>query len=521
VTRSLHAVLLYNTPLLRSEDPNSASEAGVLESVAALRAAFRASGHQVSDVAVNISLAAVVEELEEIRPDVVVNLCESFAGNSIGESHIAAVLELLGVAYTGCSPECLAVSQDKPRAKRLLLGAGLPTPEFVEVARSEIPPEQLKKWLNGSPLIVKPATEDASLGIGSESVVTEWRALLRQITRVHNLHGNALVERFIPGREFNVGIIEIPELQLLPIGEIDFHQKALPHLCIVTYDAKWVRNSQDDLSTPVCCPANIGPALARKLEEIAVKAYRLVGCRDYARIDFRVDDQGQIYVLEVNANPDIGPEAGLARMLHGAGIPYYQFGTRLLNTAVTRRKILNSTRKLVAKVSTAPNSSQAKIRSEAHIRDFRSEDRQTLVEIVYASGVFRADEIRVADEVLGTALHEGATGDYHVLVAESHGHTIGWSCHGRVPLTDATFDLYWIAVAPNFQKQGIGKQLIARVESRIQAAGGRWLLAETSSTAAYQSTRLFYRSCGFHTLSEIDDFYRLGDGKITFGKRIA
>jgi ribosomal protein S18 acetylase RimI-like enzyme len=107
-----------------------------------------------------------------------------------------------------------------------------------------------------------------------------------------------------------------------------------------------------------------------------------------------------------------------------------------------------------------------------------------------------------------------------VLVAELEGDAVGWSCHGRVPLTDATFDLYWIAVAPRVQGQGIGRTLLNEVEQTVQSKHGRWLLAETSSTTAYKPTRDFYQRCGYRMLNEIADFYRTGDGKITFGKRL-
>jgi D-alanine-D-alanine ligase len=517
-------VLVYNAPALRPEHPDFASEAGVLDSVAALGNEMRSIGHRITELAAGSPVSALVGELEELRPDVVVNLCEGFAGCSAGEPHVAALLELLHVPYTGSPPECLALARDKPRTKRLLAGAGVMTPEFVELPRGQpLPEPMLRQWQKEGPLMVKPAYEDASLGIGPESVTVDWEALERQVAMVHERYGVVLIERFIAGREFNVGIVELPDLRVLPISEIEFRTGADLPWPIVTYAAKWSPDSKEDLSTPVCCPAAVQPILARRMETAAIAAYRLTGCRDYARIDLRVDNQGQVYVLEVNANPDIGPNVGLARMLQVAGIGYGEFGQRLLNVVRSRGTAARRTGKSEKTVTDGylPGNSQASERLlDLNIRRFQPEDRIALVDIVRSCGVFRPEEIKIADEVLGDALRDGPAGDYHVLVAEAMGRSVGWSCHGRVPLTDATFDLYWIAVAPDVQGRGAGRQLLAEVECAVRAASGRWLLAETSTMADYHATRLFYERCGFRAVDQIDDFYRVGDGKITFGKRL-
>lgn len=168
----------------------------------------------------------------------------------------------------------------------------------------------------------------------------------------------------------------------------------------------------------------------------------------------------------------------------------------------------------------SPRSQENEPSTEVIIRGMLPQDRPVLVEMTRACGVFRPDEIEVADEVLGNALKSGAGGDYYVYVAEFKGRTVGWSCQGRVPMTDATFDLYWIVVAPDIQGWGIGRRLLAEVERSVVAMEGRWLLAETSSTASYDATRRFYGHCGYQVLSRIEDFYRPGDGKVTFGKRL-
>ena len=168
----------------------------------------------------------------------------------------------------------------------------------------------------------------------------------------------------------------------------------------------------------------------------------------------------------------------------------------------------------------SPRSQKNKQLTDVIVRGMLLQDRSVLVEMTRSCGVFRPDEVEVADEVLGDALKDGSAADYCVFVAEYKGRTVGWSCHGQVPMTEATFDLYWIVVAPDIHGRGIGRRLLGEVERDIVAKGSRWLLAETSSTAAYDMTRRFYRHCGYRELSRIEDFYRSGDGKVTFGKRL-
>jgi len=145
-----------------------------------------------------------------------------------------------------------------------------------------------------------------------------------------------LVEEFIPGRELNVALIEASNLPTLPISEVLFTDKDCARWPIVTYDAKWKTGSRDFEATPPRCPADVSPRLARRLTGLARRAFRLLGCRDYARVDFRVRPSGKPYILEVNPNPDFSPDAGLARGLKSAGITHVQFTIDLVRAALAR-----------------------------------------------------------------------------------------------------------------------------------------------------------------------------------------
>ncbi len=187
------------------------------------------------------------------------------------------------------------------------------------------------------PVIVKPAHEDASLGIGPQSVVSDRAALEEQIALVQSVYGPVLVERFIAGREFNAAVLATPEPRLLPLAEIEFAAELTERERLVTYAAKWNCGSVADLATAPRCPARVEPVLAERIAAIALSAFEVTGCRDYARVDMRVADDGGIYILEINGNPDIGPSAGFARALRAAGIEYAEFVERLVRTAAERQ----------------------------------------------------------------------------------------------------------------------------------------------------------------------------------------
>jgi D-alanine-D-alanine ligase len=145
-----------------------------------------------------------------------------------------------------------------------------------------------------------------------------------------------LIEQFIRGRELNVGLIEAPELQMLPISEILFTDPDPGFWPIVTYDAKWKPGTRDYESTPPRYPAEVRPRLRARIEKLSMQAFRLLGCRDYARVDFRVGPTGRPYILEVNPNPDFSPLAGLSGGLQSAGLTHARFTADLVQMALAR-----------------------------------------------------------------------------------------------------------------------------------------------------------------------------------------
>ncbi|HTU26592.1 MAG TPA: hypothetical protein VMF30_14390 [Pirellulales bacterium] len=335
--RPLDVLVLHNTPALPADHPDYASEAGVLESVEAVTAALAAAGHAARAVGVG-TIDELLAELPRLgRPNVVFNLFEGFAGVGRGEALVAGWIEALGLALTGSDAAALELVRNKARVKWLLRGAGLPTADFVLVpADRPLPQAELDSLLTGGPAIVKPAHEDASLGIGPESVVSGQAALAEQIAKVRADYGAVLAERFIAGREFNAAVLALSEPQLLPLAEIEFAATLGQHERLVTYAAKWDAGSAADRATAPRCPARVTADLGRRIEQAALAAFEATGCRDYARVDLRVADDGSIFILEINGNPDIGPSAGFARALGVAGISYAEFVDRLVRNAAGR-----------------------------------------------------------------------------------------------------------------------------------------------------------------------------------------
>jgi D-alanine-D-alanine ligase len=325
-------LILYNEPVLPEDHPDAVSEHEILETVEAVHGHLAAAGYGAVRLGVGRDPAPLLSGLRAHRPDVVFNLFEGLADVGHTEAHVAGLLDWLGVPFTGCPHQALSLARDKHLAKYLLQGAGLPTPGFFVVEELPVPDCPL-----GWPVIVKPANQDASVGLDQGSVVTDQLRLRERVAYLLDAYGPpALVEQFIAGRELNVGLIEAPDLRVLPISEILFQEAGPGYWPIVTYDAKWKPGSRDYEATPPRYPAELSPRLREKLASLAARAFRVLGCRDYARVDFRVRPGGKPYILEVNPNPDFSPNAGLAGGLASAGLTHAQFTLQLVERALAR-----------------------------------------------------------------------------------------------------------------------------------------------------------------------------------------
>lgn len=323
---------------VRGEACDRIAEQGSAHEALSVAAALTALGHRPLVVPLGADAAAFLAQLQATGAELIVNLCEGIWGDSHLELHAAALLELTGLPVTGSPPLCLGLTQDKLRTKELLLANGLPTPRHLAAPYGEPLPAAVAL---DYPLIVKPRSEDASQGITDASVVDDLAALQAQVAYVHRTYRqDALVEEFIVGREINAAVLgNGSEAVVLPLSEIRFDSALLRP--IVSYAGKWLEQSPAYRGTVPECPAILKEADAAAVNAVALAAFRAMGCRDYARVDLRLRD-GIPYILEVNANPDISPEAGLARSAAAFGLTYPELIGRIIDAALRRTEKLHA-----------------------------------------------------------------------------------------------------------------------------------------------------------------------------------
>ncbi|HJX40120.1 MAG TPA: ATP-grasp domain-containing protein [Anaerolineales bacterium] len=248
---------------------------------------------------------------------VVFNLCESLGGRAFTEALVPRDLSRLGFRHTGSSHATLRLSTDKAKTKCLARSLGLTTPRFRVFRTGEERPIRLH-----FPLIVKPVAEGGSFGVRGDSVARDPSELWPKIENcVQTYRQPALVEEFIVGREINVALWGNGRPQVLPISEINFEWTDDPLQKIVSFDSKWVKTSPEYSGTPARCPAKLTTRERNRIEAAAISMYSAVKVHGYARVDMRLRD-GQPYVLEVNANPDLSLDAGFFRSASAAGYSY-------------------------------------------------------------------------------------------------------------------------------------------------------------------------------------------------------
>lgn len=254
------------------------------------------------------------------------NLCETVAGRAEGEHLAAAAVQLLELPMTGASSATLLYCLDKDRCAATLRANGIAVPDWMVVGAADPSP---KGWTR-FPAIVKPASDDASNGIHPNSVVHSAAELQEAIRRVHRTWSRALVQEYIEGREINLAIVGD---NLLPPAEIDFSTLPDGAPAIVSFEAKWDSGSPEDIGTRPVCPAPLAPEQARELQSLAARAWSLMKGHGYARVDVRLTDEGTPYVIDINPNPDLSIDAGLARQANVAGWSYVELIEKIVGAA--------------------------------------------------------------------------------------------------------------------------------------------------------------------------------------------
>ncbi|GBD36818.1 D-alanine--D-alanine ligase [bacterium HR36] len=331
----LRIAVLYNEPQIPKDHPLAPSEWEIEEIAHLVVQELRCEGWWPKTWKVTPDFGCL-ERIRYHRPDVVFNLFEGFYPGDDSQAVVVSKLEEFGIPYTGNNSRTLRLTTTKHEAQRVLRSAGLPVPESVTITSWKNAKESIQKLAERWPLIVKPATTDASVGIDVQSVVSNPQELEARIKVILEQYSAALMEEFLPGREFNVSVIELGETCVLPISEIQFRCREEYPWPIVTYEAKWYPGSLADQCTQPVCPAELDIRLRNELERLALAAFRATECRQYARIDIRLDREGQPRILEVNANPGYHPDAGFCRSLREAGWSHADFTRALVRDALQR-----------------------------------------------------------------------------------------------------------------------------------------------------------------------------------------
>lgn len=331
----LKVAIVYNEPVTGRYEAIGEERAVVCirDDVSYVHQALDGLGHTAIEVPLLPPFAQAADTLRNLDVDLIFNLFEGFADRPETEAILAGILAELGIPYTGCPSEALALSLDKARAKTKLEDLGIATPKYQLLS-----PETLQAFRLSLPCIVKPRREDASHGLSENSVVYDHESLQEQVTWVSRYFGGmVLVEELLDGREFNATVLADGEEAILPVSEIVYSlPDSMPR--ILTYAAKWDQESVYFQQTKSVCPAPIGPRDRSKLVKTAIRVFEAMVGSGYARVDMRLDAKGTVNVLEVNPNPDISPTAGAARQAAAASMSYTQFVERIITLAFHRNQ---------------------------------------------------------------------------------------------------------------------------------------------------------------------------------------
>jgi D-alanine-D-alanine ligase len=323
--------------MLHNLDPSwdSAETAVAVESAQKIAIELKKEGHPV--VVVPVTDAALGEVLQPYAPEdyVVFNWCEELPGCPRSDATVAGILESLSFAYTGSSSQVLSLSWDKMAVKDMLKNIGVPTPDGRVIEMHSV-----DDW-DRFPAIVKPSLEHCSFGISADAVVMDRQELKRRVAFVQDTFRQpALVEAFIDGREFHVTLWGNGVVHVLPAAEMDFgaFENVRDRLC--SFDSKFTPGSVDYEKIELRIPAALDPMQVFTLNQTALRAYRAMGCRDFARIDLRLEND-LYYVLDINPNADLSADTTLVYTAEAAGLSYGAIASLLVNLAAQRHPIFS------------------------------------------------------------------------------------------------------------------------------------------------------------------------------------
>ncbi|MFA5356377.1 MAG: ATP-grasp domain-containing protein [Candidatus Omnitrophota bacterium] len=311
----------------KDDPPDANAEFDHPSTIGVIASAIESCGFKVKKIGNVINL---LEKIDKLDVDIVFNISEGLTGRN-RESQVPILLEMAGIPFVGADALTLSLTLDKIMAKKVFIAENIPTPKFFEVKS----PENLQNMNHFKfPLIVKPRFEGSSKGLSENSRVGNKEELKAQVEYVINAYKQpALVEEFISGQEFTVAVVGNDPPEVMPIVHIQIDGKFKLNDKFYTF----ARITSDKLK--YVCPPRINKELAGKISDLALKTYNAVECRDFGRVDFRVDKEGNPYVLEINPLPSLSTEDVFMIVAKEIGITYAKMIGRILESAIKRHNL--------------------------------------------------------------------------------------------------------------------------------------------------------------------------------------
>jgi len=335
--RKLRVLVLMHKDLVPPDTLEGHSEKEILEwkTEFDVLATLENRGHEAEPLGVIDDIGTIRQALIDRKPHIVFNLLEEFHSVAQYDQHVVSYLELMRQPYTGCNPRGLLLSHDKSLSKKLLTYHRIPTPRFLEfpLGKTVRPPSRLPY-----PLLVKSAEEEASLGISQASIVHNPEKLKDRVRFIHeHTQTSALVEEYIEGREFYVGVMGNGRLQTFPVWELFFTKAGDEVPLIATRRVKWDSNYQQKIGVMTDMAKDLAPAETAKLHQLAKRTYRVLNLSGYARIDFRMAKDGRIFVLEANPNPNLSYGEDFSESAEAMNIQYPDLLERIMGLGLRYR----------------------------------------------------------------------------------------------------------------------------------------------------------------------------------------
>ncbi|MBI1871593.1 MAG: ATP-grasp domain-containing protein [Chlamydiae bacterium] len=328
--------ILYDATPGHQTDLEAKGALDVLKDVETISDILRTDGFEIQPMGLDLPVIRKFGNLMDSKVDLVFNLCEGLGEESSFEIHVASLLELLGLPFTGTGPLGLALCHDKARAKELLSFHEISTPKHEVIEWGDA---MNKKGLD-YPLIVKPIHEDGSFGIEEDSVVSEDAQLKSKVRQIHqNFKQAAIVEEFIDGREFNVSILGNEPFLFTHIREIQFLSSRRPR--IISFASKWKKSSLGYRTTIGTQVTDLSEKIKKLMLNAALQCFQIFKMRDYARIDFRMGKSQIPYVIDINPNPCISADSGMSMAAKDQGYSYEELIRRITFLALERNQILD------------------------------------------------------------------------------------------------------------------------------------------------------------------------------------